>query len=150
MRHYDRVARKAWKCLKNQTAERWLVLGTWALAAVAFWALWDNRKVLEVMVDTLRSEQRAIPYVRNWSLARFEIDVSPVISLKLNNVGRSAGHVLQTTYEYTVADRLPDCQSFGQINGKWPAPGSKDTELGVLMEPEVSHGETEIYSRVQA
>ena len=32
----------------------------------------------------------------------------------------------------------------------WPAPGSTDTELGVLMEPEVSHGETEIYSRVQA
>src|SRR5215831_2262322 len=24
----------------------------------------------------------------------------------------------------------------------WPAPGSEDTELGVLMEPEVGHGET--------
>jgi hypothetical protein len=33
---------------------------------------------------------------------------------------------------------------------KWPAPGSEDTELGVLMEPEVGHGETEVYSRVQA
>ena len=32
----------------------------------------------------------------------------------------------------------------------WPAPGSADTELGVLMEPEVSHGETEVYTRVQA
>src|SRR5262245_48334061 len=32
----------------------------------------------------------------------------------------------------------------------WPAPGSEDTELGVLMEPEVGHGETEVYSRVQA
>ena len=32
----------------------------------------------------------------------------------------------------------------------WPAPGSEDTELGVFMEPEVSHGETEVYSRVQA
>jgi hypothetical protein len=32
----------------------------------------------------------------------------------------------------------------------WPAPGSADTELGVLMEPEVSHGETEVYPRVQA
>src|SRR5262245_9886060 len=33
---------------------------------------------------------------------------------------------------------------------RWPAPGSEDTELGVLMEPEVGHGETEVYSRVQA
>ena len=32
----------------------------------------------------------------------------------------------------------------------WPAPGSADTELGVLMEPEVRHGETEVYTRVQA
>ena len=32
----------------------------------------------------------------------------------------------------------------------WPAPGSADTELGVLMELEVSHGETEVYTRVQA
>ena len=32
----------------------------------------------------------------------------------------------------------------------WPAPGSEDTELGVLMEPEVDHGETEVYPRIQA
>jgi hypothetical protein len=32
----------------------------------------------------------------------------------------------------------------------WPAPGSEDTELGVLMELEVCHGETEVYPRVQA
>ena len=32
----------------------------------------------------------------------------------------------------------------------WPARGSADTELGVLMEPEVCHGETEVYTRVQA
>jgi toxin HigB-1 len=30
----------------------------------------------------------------------------------------------------------------------WPAPGSEDTELGVLMELEVGHGETEVYTRV--
>ena len=32
----------------------------------------------------------------------------------------------------------------------WPAPGSEDTELGVLMELEVCHGATEIYAGVQA
>ena len=37
-----------------------------------------------------------------------------------------------------------------EIKATWPAPGSEDTELGVLMELEVGHGETEVYSRVQA
>jgi hypothetical protein len=32
----------------------------------------------------------------------------------------------------------------------WPAPGSEEAELGVLMELEVDHGETEVYPRVQA
>jgi hypothetical protein len=32
----------------------------------------------------------------------------------------------------------------------WPAAGSADTELGVLVEPEVCHGATEVYTRVQA
>jgi hypothetical protein len=32
----------------------------------------------------------------------------------------------------------------------WPAPGFEDTEIGVLMEPEVGHGTTEVYARVQA
>jgi hypothetical protein len=30
----------------------------------------------------------------------------------------------------------------------WPAPGFTDTELGVLMEPEVCHGATEVYAGV--
>jgi hypothetical protein len=32
----------------------------------------------------------------------------------------------------------------------WPAPSSEDTELGVLMEPEVRHGASEVYAGVQA
>ena len=32
----------------------------------------------------------------------------------------------------------------------WRAAGSEDTELGVLMELEVGHGETEVYAGVQA
>ncbi len=32
----------------------------------------------------------------------------------------------------------------------WPAPGFTDTELGVLMEPEVCYGATEVYEGVQA
>jgi hypothetical protein len=37
-----------------------------------------------------------------------------------------------------------------RIDTVWPAPGSEDTELGVLMELEVGHGETEVYAGVQA
>jgi hypothetical protein len=32
----------------------------------------------------------------------------------------------------------------------WPAPGFEDTELGVFMEPEVGHGEAEVYARVSS
>jgi hypothetical protein len=36
------------------------------------------------------------------------------------------------------------------LNGRdWPAPGSEDTDLGVLMEPEVDHGKAKVYTRVQ-
>ena len=38
----------------------------------------------------------------------------------------------------------------GSELSKWPAPGSEDTELGVLVELEVDRGEAEVYARVQA
>jgi len=47
-----------------------------------------------------------------------------------------------------VPDKLDCSQCFTML--MWPAPGSADTELGVLMEPEVSHGKAEVYTRVQA
>jgi hypothetical protein len=37
-----------------------------------------------------------------------------------------------------------------EVDHVWPAPGSEDTELGVFMGPEVGHGETEVYTGVQA
>jgi hypothetical protein len=46
------------------------------------------------------------------------------------------------------------CQSAplkaGLIGFDWAAAGFVDTELGVNMEPEVGHGTTEVYARVQA
>jgi hypothetical protein len=42
------------------------------------------------------------------------------------------------------------CNTYWVMPSLWPAPGSADTELGVLMEPEVSHGTAEVYTRVQA
>jgi hypothetical protein len=38
--------------------------------------------------------------------------------------------------------------AWAYVREVWPAPGFEDTELGVLMELEVGHGETEVYTRV--
>jgi hypothetical protein len=56
----------------------------------------------------------------------------------------SAGHIFAN-------DSIEcDTDTQAQARADWPAPGSEDTELGVLMELEVGHGETEVYARVQA
>jgi hypothetical protein len=34
--------------------------------------------------------------------------------------------------------------------GNWPAPGSEDTELGVILEPEVVYGTQTLCTRIQA
>jgi hypothetical protein len=47
---------------------------------------------------------------------------------------------IRTAAEELTQDRVEEHEA-----GCWPAPGSEDTELGVLMEPEVGHGETEVY-----
>ena len=56
---------------------------------------------------------------------------SPHVALS-STVGKAA--------KLTVAER-------DSGNGPvWPAPGSEDAELGVLMELEVGHGEAEVYA----
>jgi hypothetical protein len=51
----------------------------------------------------------------------------------------------EVTYYYDAVSTV----CFQREDG-WPAAGSEDTELGVLMEPEVGHGETEVHAGVQA
>jgi len=56
-----------------------------------------------------------------------------------------------TSYFFGLASKsVKPVADVAQVSFSWPAPGSEDTELGVFMEPEVSHGETEVYPRVQA
>ncbi|MDP2410083.1 MAG: DUF262 domain-containing protein [Pseudolabrys sp.] len=47
-----------------------------------------------------------------------------------------------------VSDEIKYCVD--ELLKVWPAPDSEDTELGVLMEPEVDHGAAKIYAGVQA
>jgi hypothetical protein len=66
-------------------------------------------------------------------------------------------HLVQFAARYAVSE-LKTFDAFAALfragdlisDAQWPAPGSEDTELGVLMEPEVGHGETEVYAGVQA
>jgi hypothetical protein len=65
---------------------------------------------------------------------------------KIPFVARNKAEILSNAKSRHALDRYHT-----KTNPKiWPAPGSEDTELGVFMEPEVSHGETEVYPRVQA
>ena len=77
------------------------------------------------------------------------------IEVQNGMVERNAGLPPERRIEFRVGIHLGDVveESDGDLMGdgvNWPAPGSEDTELGVFMEPEVSHGETEVYPRVQA
>jgi hypothetical protein len=38
----------------------------------------------------------------------------------------------------------------GGFGPPWPAPGSEDTELGVILEPEVVYGTQTLCTRIQA
>ena len=40
--------------------------------------------------------------------------------------------------------------TFTLSGDNWPAPGSEDTELGVILEPEVVYGTQTLWTRVQA
>ena len=63
--------------------------------------------------------------------------------------------VLLKSYEFWAVYLIFDflfffnCRPVGFLC-EWAAPGSEDTELGVFMGPEVSHGETKVYAGVQA
>jgi hypothetical protein len=64
-------------------------------------------------------------------------------------VSRASGVVVFDANHLHVAES--DERGIEEVRqAQWPAPGSEDTELGVLMELEVGHGETEVYPRVQA
>jgi hypothetical protein len=64
-----------------------------------------------------------------------------------NGMGQENTAILSSLLDHLIARTILTPPEVVSI---WPAAGSADTELGVLMEPEVCHGETEVYTRVQA
>ena len=67
-------------------------------------------------------------------------DDQPRVTIKSPGIVRDRTNTLKINTD--AAERV--------IARYWPAPGSEDTEFGVLMEPEVRHGEAEVYAGVQA
>jgi FMN phosphatase YigB (HAD superfamily) len=120
-------------------------------------------KVIEISgipLDDLKPEIRKVHQRHGTSEYSFLLEELPSLSSTL--AGKSAAQVFQPAIEAyqverrrklklypTVAETLLKIKGTGAAI-VWPAPGSEDTELGVLMEPEVGHGETEVYPRVQA
>jgi hypothetical protein len=63
-------------------------------------------------------------------------------------IGLEFADVLTNAIRRLLGGRL---QRDGWANmHRWPAPGSEDTELGVFMGSEVSHGATKVYAGIQA
>jgi hypothetical protein len=93
-----------------------------------------NDKII-VQAPSLKGAQiLAFPTERgSWKFAA-AIVTAGTIAYQLGTAPRDTplGHLVSSAYDY------------------WPAPGSEDTELVVLMEREVGHGEAEVYTRVQA
>jgi hypothetical protein len=86
---------------------------------------------------------------KNVRTIHFTPSVDGVAKVTLEAVG------IDSNEKLSVVQTEPGLVANGEIllrleGGKWPAPGSEDTELGVLMGPEGGHGETEVHARVQA
>ena len=95
---------------------------------------------------------------RNLSLDQLEINRANDRHGELENETAAIAWLFNN-FEVHMRNLAKDIVAEGEVfepplvfseNEKWPAPGSADTELGVLMEPEVCHGATEVYARVQA
>ena len=80
--------------------------------------------------------------------ANLSIDaIERVAVVSVTETGKAMSSTRRNVLRAVLGNALP---LIGLGFAVWPAPGSEDTELGVLMEPEVGHGETEVYARVQA
>ena len=71
-------------------------------------------------------------------------------SLTANNIANKYTVAASTLYLIVLKRETTELIIPNKSMPLWPAPGSEDTELGVLMEPEVGHGATEVYPGVQA
>ncbi|MBN8956338.1 MAG: hypothetical protein J0H17_07105 [Rhizobiales bacterium] len=65
---------------------------------------------------------------------------------------RIAHDPITVAVQLITNQRIDDAliKAIDEAKAIWPAPGSEDTELGVLMELEVGHGEASVYAGVQA
>jgi hypothetical protein len=73
----------------------------------------------------------------------------PLVGQKRHSLGAGTFNHAAATSGVKVAQH-PKGLTLTLAPGGWPAPESEDTEFGVLMEPEVRHGEAKVYTRVQA
>jgi hypothetical protein len=102
------------------------------------------RWVYTVQPAIINASERSIAYIELLRIGDLKSAREKIIDDELSSVLRD-GHIAH--FDYLEKKLKVSLRSDLDI---WPAPGSEDTELGVLMEPEVDHGEAEVYARVQA
>jgi len=88
-----------------------------------------------------------------------ELEFEPSVNAAHVGVAAEKGIITLSGHVESYVEKQAAVAAARRINGVkavadeievWPAPGSEDTEFGVLMEQEVRHGETEVYTGVQA
>ncbi len=98
------------------------------------------------------------PELRKLLITTFN-DRNPDFAARLRaNIQRIAGietlnhqpQIYSVEVDEEVAEMFGRAAMVPSFSFVWSAPGSEDTELGVFMGPEVSHGETKVYAGVQA
>jgi hypothetical protein len=65
-------------------------------------------------------------------------------------VPASRAPLLTVTAELAIEPFTTSASAGTRRPRRWPAPGSEDTELGVILEPEVVYGTQTLWTRVQA
>ena len=81
--------------------------------------------------------------------AEYALFVAKAAALRTLDLSRQVGAAIFSTAGEIIALGSNEVPKAGG-GTYWPAPCSEDTELGVLMGPEVRHGEAEVHARVQA
>jgi hypothetical protein len=129
--------------------------------ALTFWINIQTMRSLSAVEAflTLASRLCDLPEATNFGHAKQPLSIAKANAAKIR-ISELLGGATVDARQVNLL--LPELQQVFHLLGQetkddlylflddWPAPGSEDTKLGVLMEREVRHGAAEVYAGVQA
>jgi len=139
--HVSTVFKELFDEIKSAKRQQWTITN---YGLLILGAIYGVRHQLPVEVTHLQSKLKFLAIL---AIATAVLGSGFLLRIQ-SHMARSRCRLDKLHRTYFTPDEL---RGIGLIDEEiWPAPGSEDTELGVLMELEVGHGETEVYARVQA